>query len=149
MKYLIGAILCGLVALGLLFPILMPKLAPSELEICRSNLMDLSMSARIYMSENDGRLPPANWYPLLMRYPRMYGAKACPSAPQHGYAMNSALLGRKLSFRSPEILFFEVGSLQESLIEPWPAARPRRHKEGIHIVRVGGQVELLAAEQLP
>lgn len=157
MKYLIGAIVCSVFVAVLGFQVFMAARKPEdELSRCRANMADLALVARMYMSENDGHLPLRDWEtafissrpPKLRRdYPD--ASTSCPSALRYGYAMNAALLGKKIDPRATDIMFFETGTLLGSAVEHWPPPLPRRHKEGIWIARVNGSVELLEPNPFP
>jgi len=123
--------------------------AMSDARRCRSNLIELSTAAQIYLSENDDYLPPHDWTPLFMSYPRMHDQDRCPSKTQYRFAMNSLLIGKKLHHRATDVLFFETDDLRPSAIVPWPSPMLIRHENGMHLVRVNGVVELFRVGELP
>ncbi len=67
--------------------------------VCLRDLMNVNLALNMYLADNDDVFPPGDvWCDLMDEYVRNRQVMICPEAPQlrSGYALNSALAGRRL-----------------------------------------------------
>jgi len=89
------AILMMPIMAAILFPVFARAREAARMSACQSNVKQLGMSVRMYMSDYDDKYPPAaTWSDSLQKYARSPSVYQCPSAAPSlrcGYALNGAL----------------------------------------------------------
>ena len=120
-------------------------------EICQSNMKVIALASKQYERDYDEHFPLSEkWTAGLLPYQRTYKNSTgfrCPTASEHGYAMNKHLNGlspQHLSTQNWQQIpqYFETRKLQDNASgagEAW--LKKPRHSQGVGVAFLDGHFE--------
>jgi hypothetical protein len=125
--------LMGCFTLFLFFPVHQDKQASVKTQ-CLSNIKQTSTATALYLSDNDDRMPLANWMTSLMAYIKDRELMQCPQVKRDGkhfgYALKLGAVGMntlEVKDHDKTVMYFETDALGESVVANL-AARCARHR---------------------
>jgi prepilin-type processing-associated H-X9-DG protein len=141
-KVLMGVTVAALTAcVGLMVvpPLLVPGHGPAPKTVCLSNLKRLGNGMLDYASDNDERLPVANWMEFAQTRAKADTPLRCSELPKpgpdaYGYAMHKRMVGQQLTkLKEPDkaVMLFESTDLGRNVVGDLSLVpTPGRHSKG-------------------